>query len=125
MLCNQTTSYFDSADVIICSSTHSEKGLPCLLVLAAKILELINSHGFLTLTGMHSVLNAIQLLCHSGAHYFSIHGRISVGRRTLCEHATQHSSSITLSESLFFKLKLKVALLYFRVLLELLTACFL
>ena len=66
MLCNQTTSYFDCSDarsdVIACSSARSEKGLPYLLVLAAKILALINSRGFLTSTGIHSVLNAIQSL---------------------------------------------------------------
>ena len=36
MLCNQTTSYFNAAGIIACSSACSKKGLPYLLVLVAQ-----------------------------------------------------------------------------------------
>ena len=101
----QTTSYFDAAGVIACSSVHSKKCLPCLLVLAAQ-----NPRGdqFMWLLNLNRNTFGTQcnpVVSHSGTHYFSLHGWISVARRTLFEHTTQHSSSITLSELPFFELK--------------------
>ena len=103
MLCNQTTSYFDAAGVIACSS--SKKDLPCLLVLAAQ-----NPRGdqFMWLLNLNRNTFGTEcnpVVSHSvGAHYFSLRGWISVARRTHFEHATQHSSSVTLSELPFFEL---------------------
>ena len=53
------------ADVITSSSAHSKKGLPYLLILAAQNPRVdVNSRGFLTSTGIHSVLNAIQVFIY-------------------------------------------------------------
>ena len=101
---NQTTSYFDATSIIACSSTRSEKGLPCLLVLAAQnprgdqFTWLLNLNNYTFGTERNPVVG------HSGTHYFSLHSQISVASRTLFEHTMQHSSSITLSESPFFEL---------------------
>ena len=99
MLCNQTTSYFNSADVITCSSTHSKKGLPYLLVLATQNPRVDKFMLLLNLDGnafYDSALNTIQLLVIvaliTSAYMaeFLLHAELS-------EHTMQHSLSITLS----------------------------